>query len=90
MDLGVHQATGAVELHGEGGLLAGPQGLLLQESKNIRYTTTTIHLSGEPGGGGTTCRLAMVRRRASSDSVATGTMKGESGTCSSLNLMETS
>lgn len=54
------------------------------------YTTTTTDLSGEPEGGGTTCRLAMVRRRASSDSVATGTMKGESGTCSSLNLMETS
>lgn len=37
-----------------------------------------------------TCRLVMVRRRASSESVAIGTTNGESGMCSSLNFMETS
>lgn len=37
-----------------------------------------------------TCRLVMVRRRASSDSVDIGTANGESGMCSSLNLMEIS
>lgn len=37
-----------------------------------------------------TCRLVMVRRRASSDRVDMGTVNGESGMCSSLNLMEIS
>lgn len=37
-----------------------------------------------------TWRLATVRRRASSDGEATGTMKGLSGMCSSLKRMETS
>lgn len=37
-----------------------------------------------------TWRLVTVRRRASSEREATGTTKGLSGMCSSLNLMETS
>lgn len=37
-----------------------------------------------------TWRLVTVRRRASSEWEATGTTKGLSGMCSSLNLMETS
>lgn len=48
----------------------------------------TFHLSGPSLAQ--TWRLVTVSRRASSEREATGTTKGLSGMCSSLNLMETS
>lgn len=68
-----------------------------QESLNLTSPATTENNDPSPLNlvhvfdlQSLTCRLVMVSRRASSDSDAMGTMKGLSGICSSLNLIDTS